>query len=116
MFDEKQVYAPFSSAVDRPVITTQPMNQLNVVPGTTITFMVQATGSELTYQWQRNEGNLTDDAKYSDTTTGNLTVMNVMEGDEGNFTCVVTNVVAVNVIEKLGLILHFVTVTRHYKI
>ena len=92
MFDEKQVYTPLSSAVDCPVITTQPVNQLNVVPGRTITFMVEATGSDLTYQWQRNGGNLTDGATYSGTTTDTLTVMNVMEADEGNFTCVVTNV------------------------
>ena len=68
------------------------MNQLNVVPGTNITFTVVATGSNLEYQWQRNGGNLTDGVKYSGTTTATLTVMNVMEEDEGNFTCVVTNV------------------------
>ena len=68
------------------------MNQLNVVPGTNISFMVVATGSNLEYQWQRNGGNLTDGVKYSGSTTATLTVMNVMEEDEGNFTCVVTNV------------------------
>ena len=84
---------PLFFAVDRPVIATQPMSQQNVVPGTTITFMVQATGSDLTYQWQRNRGNLTDGDKYSGITTATLTVMDVMEGDEGSFMCVVTNVV-----------------------
>ena len=54
-------------------------------------FTVVATGSDLTYQWQRNGGNLTDDTKYSGTTAATLTVMNVMEEDEGSFTCVVTN-------------------------
>ena len=78
--------------VDRPDITTNPMSQLNVVPGTNVTFTVVATGSDLTYQWQRNGGNLTDGVKFSGTTTPTLTVMNVMEEDEGNFTCVVTNV------------------------
>lgn len=67
------------------------MSQLNVVPGRTITFMVEATGSELTYQWQRNGGNLTNGARYSGTTTATLTVMNVMEADEGSYTCVVTD-------------------------
>ena len=78
--------------VDRPDITTNPVSQLNVVPGTNVTFMVVATGSDLTYQWQRNGGNLTDGVKFSGTTTPTLTVMNVMEEDEGDFTCVVTNV------------------------
>ena len=82
-----------SSPVDRPNITTQPMSRQNVVPGASVMFTIVATGSDLTYQWQRDRVNLTDDTKYSDTTTANLTVMNVMEEDEGNFTCVVTNVV-----------------------
>ena len=82
-----------SSPVDRPNITTQPMSRQNVVPGASVMFTVVATGSDLTYQWQRNGVNLTDDTKYSGTTTATLTVMNVMEEDEGNFTCVVTNVV-----------------------
>ena len=68
------------------------MSQQDVVPGTAITFMVEATGSDLTYQWQRNGENLIDDDKYSGTTTATLTVMNVIEEDEGNFTCFVTNV------------------------
>ena len=82
-----------SSPVDRPDITIQPTSQQNVVPGTTVMFTVVATGSDLTYQWQRDGGNLTDDTKYSGTTTATLTVMNVMEEDEGTFMCVVTNIV-----------------------
>ena len=62
-----------------------------MVPGTTITFMVQATGGGLTYLWQRNGETLSDDARYSGTTTATLTVMNVMDEDEGSFTCVVSN-------------------------
>ena len=54
--------------------------------------MVEAKGSDLTYQWHRNGVNLTDDTKYSGTTSATLTVMNVVKEDEGNFTCVVTNV------------------------
>ena len=71
-------------------ITTQPMSQQDVVPGTTITFVVEAKGSDLTYLWQRNGETLTDVGKYSGTTTPTLTVMNVTEEDEGNFTCAVT--------------------------
>ena len=54
---------------------------------------VQADGSELTYQWQRNGMNLSDGAKYSGSTTASLRVVAVMREDEGNFTCVVTNAV-----------------------
>ena len=69
------------------------MSRQNVVPGASIMFTVVATGSDLTYQWQRNGVNLTDGTKYSGATTAALTVMNVAEEDEGSFTCVVTNVV-----------------------
>ena len=57
------------------------------------TFTVVANGSDLTYQWQRAEVNLTDSAKYSSITTASLTVMNVMEADEAMFRCIVTNAV-----------------------
>ena len=57
------------------------------------TFTVVANGSDLTYQWQRAEVNLTDSAKYSGVTTASLTVMNVMETDEAVFRCIVTNAV-----------------------
>ena len=73
------------------MISTHPVNRQNIAPGSTIMFTVVATGSNLTYQWQRDEVNLTDDARYSGTTTATLTVMSVMETDEGNFTCVVTD-------------------------
>ena len=54
-------------------------------------FTVVANGSNLTYQWQRNGEGLTDGDKYSGARTAALTVMNVTQDDEGNFTCVVTD-------------------------
>ena len=85
------VALPLFHTAERPDVTAQPTSQQNVVPGTTITFTIVANGSDLTYQWQRNGETLTDGDKYSGTTTATLTVMNVMEEDEGNFTCVVAN-------------------------
>jgi len=79
--------------VDRPAITTDPTTQQNIIPGTSIMLTVQANGSELTYQWQRNGMNLTDGAKYSGSTTASLRVVAVMRENERNFTCVVTNAV-----------------------
>ena len=64
-----------------------------MIPGTSITFTIETTGSDLTYQWQKNGRNLTDGTNYSGTTTASLTVMDAMETDEGNFTCVLTNTV-----------------------
>ena len=56
-------------------------------------FSVVATGSDLTYQWQRAGANLTNSANYSGTTTADLTVLNVMEADEEMFRCIITNAV-----------------------
>ena len=67
------------------------MSQQDVAPGTDVMFTVVANGSNPTYQWQRNGEDLTDAGKYSGTMTATLTVMNVMEEDEGSFTCVVTD-------------------------
>ena len=91
--------------VDRPIITTDPTSQQNVVPGTSIMFTIEAIGSDLTYQWQWNTDNLTDGTNYNGSTTASLTVMNITEGDEGNFTCVVTNAVGSVISNAAELIL-----------
>ena len=83
----------FSPSVDPPVITTQPVAHMNVVPGMSAMFSVVATGSGLTYQWQRAGVNLTDNAKYNGATTANLAVLNVMKADEEKFRCIITNAV-----------------------
>jgi len=64
----------------RPVVTTQPANQVSCV-GSTATFTVGATGTGLTYQWQVSTTgcagpwtNLTNTAPYSNVTTATLTV------------------------------------------
>ena len=69
-------------------------------------FTIEAIGSDLTYQWQWNEGNVTDGTNYNGTTMAILTVMNITEGDEGNFTCVVTNAVGSVISNAAELILH----------
>ena len=66
-------------------------------------FTIEAIGSDLTYQWQWNKGNVTDGTNY--TTMAILTVMNITEGDEGNFTCVVTNAVGSVISNTAELIL-----------
>ena len=71
------------------------MDQPNVDPGDDVMFTVMALGSDLTYQWQRDGSDITDNSKYSGTTSSLLTVMDVVEGDEGGYRCLVRN--AVNV-------------------
>ncbi|MBK7307943.1 MAG: hypothetical protein IPI88_13515, partial [Chitinophagaceae bacterium] len=64
----------------RPVVTTQPANQVRCV-GNTATFTVGATGTGLNYQWQISTAgcagpwtNLTNAAPYSGVNTATLTV------------------------------------------
>ena len=84
----------FSPPVDPPQITQQPADQVNVNPGSTVTFTVAATtdAGSLTYQWQLNGADLTSPpAGVSGATTNNLTIANVQESNEGMYRCVVTN-------------------------
>jgi pectate lyase/pectin methylesterase-like acyl-CoA thioesterase len=72
-----------------PVITSQPQpSSVTVQVGSNVTLAVAATGSALSYQWQKNEVAIGGNASAS-TPTLNLT--SVQLGDAGNYTCVVSN-------------------------
>ena len=57
------------------LIVTQPVSQ--VACSGSITFSVTATGGSLSYQWQQNGVNLTNDANISGATSATLTISNV---------------------------------------
>ena len=82
-----------SSPVDPLSITTQPQEQINIIPGTHVTFTVGATGSSLDYQWLKEGRKLTEGSKYSGTITAALTVIDVMDSDEGEYLCILGNAV-----------------------
>jgi len=68
---------------DRPLITTQPTNQL-ARPGTNVTFTVAAySPAPITYQWQANGSNL------AGATQATLTLTNVQLADDGVYTVIV---------------------------
>lgn len=69
-----------------PMITSPPVAQAVCQSGTT-TFSVAATGSGLTYRWQKNNANLTDGAVYSGVLTPTLTITGVTAADVGNYRC-----------------------------
>ncbi len=74
-----------------PSISQHPAAQ-NVCPGATAQFTVAASGSTpLTYQWQKNQVNLSNGGHYSGCTTATLTVSNADGNDAANYRCVVTN-------------------------
>ncbi len=78
---------------DPPLIldTTQPEDQLETTPGSNVSFRVNASGTDLIYQWRRGQSDLSDTEKFLGTDTRELTVVAVEEADEGNYSCTVQN-------------------------
>ena len=76
------------------MITGQPDDQLDIAEGSDVPFIVAATSSLLTFQWQKDEANIAADvAKYSGIDKNHLIVMNVAESDNGQYRCIVSNMV-----------------------
>jgi gliding motility-associated-like protein len=79
-----------------PQITLQPAFANGVAcVGSSGTLQVEASGNNVTYQWQINTGsgfvNVTDDAVYSGSTTGTLTISTVTDAMANHvFQCVLT--------------------------
>jgi uncharacterized delta-60 repeat protein len=71
--------------------TSQPASRTNLA-GTTATFWVTAGGSApLSYQWLRNGQPLTDGDHLSGVTTSTLVISNVLGGNAGRYSVVVSN-------------------------
>ncbi len=70
-----------------PSIITQPQDQNNILPGTTTTFSVQASGTDpLGYQWYYNTNTFLPNA-----TDSVLTITNVQPANAGSYFVVVNN-------------------------
>jgi hypothetical protein len=72
-----------------PTITSSPTPQ-TVGQGASASFSVGATGTNLSYQWQRNNINLSNDPRYGGLGTPTLTINNVTAADAGDYRCVVS--------------------------
>ncbi|MGA2137848.1 MAG: immunoglobulin domain-containing protein [Verrucomicrobiia bacterium] len=71
-----------------PSISTQPQDQINVLPGANATFTVVAGGSApLSYQWYYNTN-----TPVANATDSILTITNVQPSDAGSYSVVVSNV------------------------
>ena len=79
--------------VDPPVITQQPTDLLEVVPGLPVTFSIMAMTDDgtLSYQWQRSDVDIAPTSEVSGVNTSTLTITSVQESSEGAYRCVVTN-------------------------
>ena len=74
-----------------PSIFAQPQGQ-SVDAGQTISFSVQAVGTgPLSYQWLKNAAALNDGGRVSGAQTATLTVSNVLSGDAGGYSVIVSN-------------------------
>ena len=95
----------FLHVADPPTITQHPEELNSVVPGQTVTFTVQATGTEPhTYQWQWRpaeeesrrklkewqECNL---KRFPGANSSMLTIPSVQKSNEGSYCCTISNLV-----------------------
>ncbi len=72
-------------AVVAPAITTQPASQ-TIIAGNSVTFTAAASGTApLTYQWQKNNVNI------SGATSSSFTITSTVPSDAGNYTLIATN-------------------------
>lgn len=72
-------------------VTTNP-SSATVDAGETVHFSIVAGGSApISYQWRKNNGDLSDVGNISGAHTDTLTITNAQSGDEGNYTCAVSN-------------------------
>ena len=77
-------------AVDPPKITEHPKSQSVPIGGETA-FKVETTRDDLTFQWQKNGGNLKNDGNCSGTDTNTLSIQHVKKSDAGCYRCLVKN-------------------------
>jgi len=78
-----------------PAITSQPVTNLSLCPGSTASFSVSATGTGLTYQWYKRSGSATDNGvavvdngRKTGANTSNL-IINTITADDAGFYYVV---------------------------
>ena len=81
--------------VDPPKLTQQPNSQ-SVLTGAETTFKVEATGDDLTFQWQKDGNNVHNDGNYSGTDTNTLKIQKVKKSDCGCYRCVIKSQVKMN--------------------
>ena len=80
----------FSFSVDPPKIVQHPSSQ-SVPTGAQTTFTIEATGDDLTFQWQKNGSNVHYDSNYSGTDTNTLSIRDVKKSHAGCYRCLVKN-------------------------
>ena len=93
-----------------PRITTHPKQLKDAVPGETLAFTIQASGTEpLNYQWEIKTGGwsgmwqLCDVERFPGANFSTLIVPHVQRLNEGSYRCVVSNIVGSQTSEPVNL-------------
>ena len=74
-----------------PVVTVPPWGR-TVGAGAAVSFQVKAVGDgPLTYRWKKGSVTLANGGNVSGATTATLTLTNVLKGDQGSYSVIVTN-------------------------
>ncbi|MFN7138542.1 MAG: immunoglobulin domain-containing protein, partial [Limisphaerales bacterium] len=81
------------TVITPPVITMHPQSK-SVETGTTTTFTVEASGTDITYQWKKDGNNLVESGNHSGVQTSTLTILNATSAQAGNYSVVVANSLA----------------------
>ena len=85
-----ELYTSTSAQGNSPVITTQPQGE-DACSGSTVSFSVAASGTQLTYQWYFNGSALSDGGDISGSLTPTLTLAAASSADAGNYAVIVTD-------------------------
>ena len=87
---QNKIFSSFFFSVDPPKVIQHPNSQ-SVPTGGETTFTVEATGDDLTFQWQKNGSDVHNGNNYSGTDTNTLSIRHVKKCDEGCYRCLVRN-------------------------
>ena len=93
-----------------PRITIHPQQLNDTVPGETLAFTIQASGTEpLNYQWEIKTGDgngewqSCDVERFPGANSSTLTIPSVQKSNEGSYHCVVSNIVGSQTSEPVNL-------------
>ena len=93
-----------------PRITAHPQQLMDAVPGETLAFTIQASGTELlNYQWEikTRDGSggwqSCDVERFTGANSSTLTIPSVQKSDEGIYRCIVSNSVGSQTSEPVNL-------------
>ena len=80
------------SVVEAPIIYSQPSSQKDILPGRSVIFTIQATGTEpMRYQWQWKQFGKKNEWQNLSNEGSTLQVAEVQLCNEGCYRCVVAN-------------------------